>query len=64
MWKLSFKMKGEINEALLLGMETHFPPNLVELRKHNQYLAMRIKEKNVCLFKLKTKVDFQEYSKT
>jgi hypothetical protein len=57
-------MKGEINEALLLGMETHFPPNLVELRKHNQYLAMRIKEKNVCLFKLKTKVDFQEYSKT
>jgi hypothetical protein len=56
-------MKRERNQVILWGMEKHFPPNLVELRKHKQYLTMRIKEENGCLFKLKTKVDFQKHNK-
>ena len=44
-------------------METHFPPNLVELRKHKQYLKIKMKEENICIFKLKTKADFQEHNK-
>jgi hypothetical protein len=46
-----------------MGHGNTFPPNLVELRKHKQYLTMRIKEENGCLFKLKTKVDFQKHNK-